>query len=252
MSDIAIVGCGFVGKSLLKLFGECEIYDPSQNKIDKKTINRCQFAFVCVPTPVGSNGSCDVSIVEEVVSWIESEIIIIRSTVSPGTTDKLRKETGKRIIFQPEYIGETVDHPLIDHHSHGFAILGGPIEDTSIVADLYKRFFNANFHFYFTSAVCAEVAKYMENCFYATKVTFCNEFYDIAKTFGVDYNELREIWLADPRISRDHTFVYPDKRGFAGKCLPKDLSAIIVASETKGFMPEFLKKVKEINNKHQK
>jgi UDPglucose 6-dehydrogenase len=200
-----------------------------------------------VPTPTAPDGSCDTSIVEEVIEWIESDIIVIRSTVAPGTTDRLRRKTGKRIIFQPEYIGETVAHPLIDHQVQGFSVLGGPIEDTSLVADLYKGHYHAAHRFHFCSAICAELTKYMENAFYALKVTFCNEFFDIARAFGVDYNELRETWLADPRISRDHTFVYPDNRGFSGKCLPKDTSAIIVASQEHGTIPRLLESVMEVN-----
>jgi len=246
---IGIIGAGFVGQSLLKLFGDrdCAIYDPAKGRANKVAINRCRFAFVCVPTPTAPDGSCDVSIVEEVAHWCKSEIIVIRSTVVPGTTDLLRKQTGKRIVFQPEYIGETVAHPLIDHQTQGFSILGGQIEDTSPVADLYKDLYHANHRFYFCSAVCAELAKYMENAFYATKVTFCNEFFDIAQAFDVDYNELREVWLADPRINRDHTFVYPGNRGFSGKCLPKDTSAIISVSRDRGVEPHLLASVMTAN-----
>ena len=249
---IGVVGCGFVGQSLLRLFGECPVYDPAKEQTDREAINRCRFAFVCVPTPTGPHGECDTRLVEESVGWLGSDLIVIRSTVAPGTTDRLRRETGKRIVFQPEYIGETVAHPLLDHQMQNFAVLGGPIEDTSPVADLYKRFFHASLRFYFTTALTAELAKYMENAFYAVKVTFCNEFFDIARRFGVDYNELREVWLADPRISRDHTFVYPDDRGFGGKCLPKDVSAIIAASTHRGFTPALLREVMAINAGHRR
>jgi UDPglucose 6-dehydrogenase len=244
---VGIVGCGFVGQAMLRLFGDCPVYDPAKGQTDREAINRCRFAFVCVPTPTGQGGECDVSLVEETVRWVEPEIIVIRSTVAPGTTDRLRHETGKRIVFQPEYIGETVAHPLLDHQAQGFSVLGGLTEDASPVADLYKRYYHAAHRFYFTTALTAELAKYMENAFYATKVTFCNEFFDIARRFGVDYNELREVWLADPRISRDHTFVYPDDRGFGGKCLPKDTAAIIAASEKHRFTPPLLRAVLTVN-----
>ena len=249
-NSIAIIGAGFVGQSLLRLFGQCPVHDPDKGLTDQSAVNRAQFAFICVPTPTAPDGSCDTSIVEEVVGWCGSQIIVIRSTVAPGTTDRLRSQTGKRIIFQPEYIGETAAHPLLDHQAQGFSVLGGPIEDTSPVADLYKRFYHAGHRFHFCSVLCAELAKYMENAFYAVKVTFCNEFHDIARAHGVDYNELREVWLADPRISRDHTFVYADNRGFSGKCLPKDVSAIIAASTQTGFTPDLLREVMAINAGH--
>jgi UDPglucose 6-dehydrogenase len=237
---VGIIGCGVVGSSLVELFRPigCQVYDVGIEGLgtedQRQRVNASDFAFVCVPTPIGAQGECDTSIVEEVVSWCTSKIIVIRSTIPPGTTARLRHQTGKRIVFQPEYIGETVAHPLLDHQAQGFSVLGGPIEETRQAADLYKGLYHASHRFYFCSATCAELAKYMENAFYAVKVTFCNEFYDIASAFDVEYNELREMWLADPRISRDHTFVYPHARGFGGKCLPKDTSAILAASQQRG------------------
>src|SRR4029077_1080164 len=87
------------------------------------------------------------------------------------------------------------------------------------------------------------------NAFLATKVTFCNEFFDIAQRFGIDYNELRELWLLDPRIGKSHTFVFADKRGYAGKCLPKDMDAVIAAAEDAGYDAQFLKAVASSNDR---
>ncbi|MCD6303990.1 MAG: UDP-glucose/GDP-mannose dehydrogenase family protein [Planctomycetes bacterium] len=248
---IGIVGYGVVGRSLHRLFGEDAVtLDADATDEDRAAINACDFVFICVPTPVGAGGHCNTSIVEECVRWIDGPEIIIRSTVAPGTTERLRRQYGKGIIFQPEYIGETPSHPLADVRKHTFVILGGPRDETSRVADLYQRYYHSEVRFYFTDSRTAEVAKYMENSFYAVKVMFCNEFYDIARAHGVDYNELREIWLADPRISRDHTFVYPDNRGFSGKCLPKDVTAIIASSRQRGFEPRLLEILMEINEEY--
>jgi UDP-glucose 6-dehydrogenase len=71
----------------------------------------------------------------------------------------------------------------------------------------------------------------MENSFFATKVTFCNMWYDIATACGVDYNELRECWLADPRINRNHTLVFPKDRGYGGKCLVPDTNIFTAIGE---------------------
>jgi len=248
---IGIVGYGFVGKSMHRIFGDDAItLDVGATDADRARINTCDFVFICVPTPIGPDGVCDTSTVESCVEWITAPQIVIRSTVAPGTTRRLRRATGKAIIFQPEYIGETPAHPLADARRHNFIILGGPLPECSAVADLYQRYFHSEVRFYFTDSTTAEVAKYMENAFYATKVTFCNEFYDIARAHGVDYNELREIWLADPRISRDHTFVYPDNRGFSGKCLPKDVSAIIASARARGLRPTLLETVMRINERY--
>jgi len=214
---------------------------------DKKAINQCDVVFVCVPTPMATDGSCETSIVEEIVGWLDVPLIILRSTVSPGTTDRLCAEYGKHIVFQPEYLGETPAHVFGDVGGRSFAVLGGTPEDTSAAADFYKHYYNAYIQFYFCDALTAEVAKYMENAFYAVKVTFVNEFYGIAQAHGVDYNVLREAWLADTRISRDHTFVFPGERGFSGKCLPKDVNAIVHSCREHGYEPEFLTSTLEVN-----
>jgi UDP-glucose 6-dehydrogenase len=81
----------------------------------------------------------------------------------------------------------------------------------------------------------------------ALKVTFCNEFFDVAGAYGIDYNELREVWLEDPRIGRSHTFVYEDKRGYGGKCLPKDVSALIESASERGVNVELMQAVQAKN-----
>ena len=98
-------------------------------------------------------------------------------------------------------------------------------------------------------AITAELTKYMENAWLATQVTFSNEFYEIAQNFGVDYLELRELWGLDPRVSMSHTLVFKHKRGFGGKCLPKDLDAIIMSASQQGYTPDFLKAIKEVNTR---
>ena len=112
-----------------------------------------------------------------------------------------------------------------------------------------QKLMHADTKFCQTDLKTAELVKYAENAWLGTKVTFCNEFYEIAKTLGVDYNELRELWLADERINRSHTLVYPDKRGFSGKCLPKDIHAIVKKLEEIGYEPKFIKKTLEENER---
>lgn len=252
---VGVVGGGVVGGAMQKLCGpETVIYDPyhPEYKNNKGQINACDVVFVAVPTPMADDGHCDTSIVEEVISWIEAPLIIIRSTVSPGTTDRLREKYNKHIVFQPEYLGETVAHVFGSMAEREFIVLGGTPEDVARAADFYQNYYNSYVHMYFGDAITAEVCKYMENAFYAIKVTFCNEFYDVAKAHGVDYHKLRELWLADTRISRDHTFVYPENRGFSGKCLPKDCNAIVYSSRQQGYEPEFMAACLRINDKFQK
>lgn len=253
---VGCVGGGVVGSAMQRLCGDDTIiYDvrkePGYTQ-DKSLINKCDVVFVAVPTPMADDRTCNTSIVEDVISWIEAPLIIIRSTVAPGTTDRLSAKYNKNIIFQPEYLGETVAHVFGTMAEREFVVLGGTPENLTRAADFYKHYYNSYVRFYMCDAITAEVAKYMENAFYAVKVTFVNEFYDIAKAHGVDFNVLREMWLADTRISRDHTFVYPDARGFSGKCLPKDCNAIVKSSEAHGYTPKFMKACLEINDEFQK
>ena len=245
-----MVGGGVVGTAMVKLCGpETVVYDPHRAEFagNQQAINGCDVVFVCVPTPMADDGSCNTSIVEEVVAWVEAPLIVIRSTVAPGTTDRLVERYRKRIVFQPEYLGETAAHVFGNMAERDFVVLGGATEAVSAAADFYKHYYNAYVRYYFCDAMTAEVAKYMENAFYAVKVTFVNEFYDVAKAHGVDFNVLREIWLADPRISRDHTFVYPHARGFSGKCLPKDCNAIVRSCRERGYEPKFMDATLKIN-----
>jgi len=99
-----------------------------------------------------------------------------------------------------------------------------------------------------TDARTAELTKYMENAYLALKVAFCNEFCSIAEAYDIDYNELRELWLLDPRIGRSHTYVLPHARGFGGRCLPKDLNAIIEVARRKGVTPTLLEATRQAND----
>ena len=252
-TKFTIVGYGVVGKAMHDLLPDAVLYDVTPGVgSDRDAVNACDMAFVCVPTPQSESGACDTSAVEETVAWLETPIIVLRSTVPVGTTDELSRRYGRRIVFQPEYLGETAAHPFADVTQRKFIILGGKRDDTNRVADAYSKLYHADVQFHFSDARTAELAKYMENCFFAAKVTFCNEFFGIAESLGIEYNELRELWLADPRISRDHTFVYPDNRGFAGKCLPKDLAAIIATGEDVGYSAAMLKAIREVNETFRK
>ncbi len=241
MPRVAIVGYGAVGRAIHELFPEAVAYDEPLGIGSRDEIDGCDVAFSAVPTPSGDDGRCDVSIVEDTVSWIGCDYIVIRSTVEVGTTARLREQTGKHIVFQPEYgPAETPDHPFKDLRDVRWAILGGDRDDTRWVANLYQRIFDSTIVIHQTSSETAELCKYMENAYLATNVAFSNEFYDLAETAGVDYHELRELWLLDPRINRSHTWVYPDDRGFGGRCLPKDLEALTSFAKSQGQYPAVL------------
>lgn len=246
---IGIIGIGHVGGTMSKLFRDAVLYDPYKNLGTQEEINECDISFICVPTPQADNGSCDTHIVQDILNWINTPVIVIRSTVPVGFTDYQCKKLNKQIIFQPEYYGETVNHRFSDPYNRSWITLGGNTAACEIAAKAYKTVFTSELIINITDACTAELAKYMENAFYATKVTFCNQFYELAKSLNVSYDKLRETWLLDPRINRDHTFVYDDNRGYGGSCLPKDMAAIIYQGEQCNVDVDFLKNIRDTNLK---
>lgn len=245
---VGIVGMGAVGAAIARLFPDSVAYDEPKHLGARAEINGCDIAFICVPTPRNDDGSADTSIVEDVVSWIEAKTIVIRSTVPVGTTRRLAEKYRKDLVFQPEYgPAETPDHPFNDLRNIRWIILGGERRATERALRAWQQVYSSDITVRTTTYEAAELAKYMENAFLSMKVTFCNELYDIAEQVGVPYDELRELWLMDPRIGRSHTWVLPDKRGFGGKCLPKDLDALIALAEEAGAQPALLRQVRETN-----
>jgi UDPglucose 6-dehydrogenase len=241
---IGVVGHGTVGRSVARLMAsnpsnQIVIYDKFQPPYDhhwlKDAVNVCDLVFLCVPTPAAADGSCDLSAVEESAAWITAPICI-RSTVVPGTVDRLSADRDWPIAFSPEYLGENPAHPWTEDTDCGFVIVGGSIAVAELVVAAYRTVTGPEVRFYFTDARTAELCKYMENCFLATKVAFVNQFYDIAQSLGVDFEALRELWLADPRIGRSHTEVTRE-RGFRGRCLPKDIAALAAAMKPLGGAP---------------
>jgi len=237
---VGIIGFGWVGKAQRALFPEAEIYDPYYEEEDldsfgkfhkpfadtKEEVNTCAVTFVCVPTPNKKDGTLNIKIVEDAVKWCESDIIVIRSTVNPGDCDRLAKKYDKRLVFQPEYLGESVAHPLLDPKTRPFVILGGKPEDTRVVIETYHNTYNADTSIRQTTLKEAEVIKLSENRAIAFKVSQVQELYDACEAAGVDFYVVRDaVYGDDPRFNLWWTFVYPEARGFDSKCIPKDVIA---------------------------
>ncbi len=239
MSRVAIVGFGRVGKGMLSIFPDAHIVDPDKGMgYEDRTARRCRLAVVCVPTPRLEDGSCDTTTVERVVAELESEFVLIKSTVTPGTTRALSALYDKRIVFSPEYMGESsywtpswAPSPD-DPSTHGFCVMGGPREWCSAIADMMWPRLGPATRFRFMSSTEAELVKYFENAFFALKVTFANEMRGVCERASVadgtpvNYHVVREGWLDDPRVGPMHTAAFAGNRGFDGKCLPKDIAAL--------------------------
>lgn len=231
MIETLIVGYGVVGSNLHKEYSKLlpDIYDKYKIEHNIKKDIKYDFCFICVDTPfIDKNMPCDLTQVKEALEENDANIYIIKSTILPGTVDKLKEEIGKHIIFSPEYYGGT-QH--CNNFEFDFTILGGDKEDCIKVQQLLQRVYDARHTFRIVDAKVAELIKYMENAYLGMKVAFCNQFYNIANSYGVDYENLRELFVLDPRVNPSHTFVYRDHPYYESHCLDKDIPAITYASQ---------------------
>ena len=244
-----IVGVGHVGNAMRDLFPDAILYDEPKGIGSREEINRCDIAFLCVPTPMGPEGGCDTTAVDRCLSWMTPGTIVIRSTVPVGYTRRMAEKTGKQIVFQPEYYGETPNHPLADLKKRQWITLGGTPEGIEAAVRVYETVYDPMVEVRTSDSDTAELAKYMENAFLAAKVTFFNEFYEIAQAMHVDYDEAKELFLMDPRMNRSHTTVFTQDRGYGGSCLPKDMASIIHQAETLGADCSLLKAIQTRNKK---
>lgn len=239
---IKIIGYGWVGKAMHTLFPNALIHDP---ELGFSALETADVAFVCVPTPL-KNGSLDTSLVEKVVQNTKEPLIVVRSTVMPGTCGKY-----SNVVFQPEYLGETTNHPMTDQKGRQFIILGGSPENRRKVIQLYQKVYNANVHIRQMTAYEAEVVKLSENRAIAFKVAQCQELYDVCEKAGIDYYVIRDaVYGDDPRFNLWWTFVFPDNRGFNSKCIPKDVYGWAAWAESVGYSPELTKAMLAINEKY--
>jgi UDPglucose 6-dehydrogenase len=230
---VGIIGNGFVGESQAFAFSptsEVRIFDidPLKSTHTLDEVQESDFVFVCVPTPMKKDGSQDISYIENVFdNAIEGPIYIIKSTILPGTTAGLiKKYTNLSIVFSPEFLTERT--AKLDMLTQARIIFGGHLALTEKVESLFaQRFMNR--HFIHMDTTTAELVKYMNNTFFATKVSIMNEFKRLSDALGADWGKALYSFAADSRIGDSHLHVPgPDGRmGYGGTCFPKDVNALV-------------------------
>lgn len=248
---IGIIGQGFVGSAIregMQHAFNVETYDidpaqPSTVESVTEMVDRVDdVIFVCLPTPMKKNGRCDTRIVETAISDIndankrlnKNKIAVIKSTIEPGTTDRLNdRYSNVTVIFNPEFLTEA--NSFEDFKNQNRIIIGGPRPASTKVKTMYRRAF-PEVPIIKTGANVAETVKYFINCFLATKVSFANEMKQVCDKIDVDFDKVVEYALYDDRIGKSHLSVPgPDGSfGFGGHCFPKDLNAIRYVGEECG------------------
>lgn len=259
--EIGIIGQGYVGNAVyqkFKNFYKVLTFDINEN-LSNSTVqeikNKCNIIFICVPTPMNKDGSCDVSIVESVIKKFSTKkgaILVIKSTVEPGTTKNFNKKYKNiQIVFNPEFLTER--NAVNDYNNQDRIILGGPRPATTSLKSIFSKVF-PNKNIIKTGSSHAEMVKYFTNCFLATKVSFANEMYNLCLKLDLDYDKIIEYSTHDKRIGNTHLNVpgHDGDFGFGGHCLPKDINAILNLTKKMGSVNNILNAVIKTNNKVRK
>jgi len=260
---IGILGQGYVGSAIkigfekkYKKLNTFDKYKESSSTVSslEELTKSSNIIFICLPTPMKENGECDIGIVEKEIIKIdqystEPKIIVIKSTVPPGTTKKIdTKSKNINIVFNPEFLTE--QNFIEDFKKQNRIVIGGNEKSVQVIEEVYKRVFPTT-TIIKTDATTAEMIKYLTNTFLATKVSFANEIKMICDKIDVDYDEVVEYSLYDKRLGNSHWAVPgPDgKLGFGGSCFPKDINALIYFAKEKGLDLDLLQSVWETNLK---
>ena len=272
--DINKDKCKKISKGISPFF-EPELEKILKNGLKKKLkisndfslINSCDFLFVTVGTPQNTNGSIDLSIIKKAISTIgeslkknkKKPIIFVKSTVTPGTMKKiilpiLEKKSNKKagkdfgLISNPEFLQES--SAIKDTKFPHVVVLGGYQTKFMKKAKMFFMKLHPNIPIIITNHETAEMIKYANNSFLATKISFINQLSNICQKIpGANIDDIAKTIGLDPRIGKLFLNAGP---GYGGSCLPKDMKALINFANISGINPILLNAVEEVNTKQLK
>jgi len=234
MEKIGVIGQGFVGNAVkegMKNYYDVRTFDINGNCNESslgELVENVNETFLCLPTPMRKSGECDSSIVIECLTQLsvmveyyhkKNFIVIIKSTIPPGTTEKLNQEFSNiHIAFNPEFLTEA--NAVEDYKNQNRIIIGSKRPYSSRIKQIFAKAF-PKIPIIKTSSTIAETIKYVTNTFLAMKVSYANEIYQICEKLDIDYDKVIEYARYDWSVpGPDGDF------GFGGHCFPKDIAAL--------------------------
>jgi len=239
---ISIIGYGVAGKAIKDGFDadKCEftLIDLNLgNDVHSTSLYEDVF-FICLPTPMGRNGEINADIVVDVVNYLlhnRTGTVVIKSTITPEVIEELTssQEHGHKVVYNPEFLTEAnASEDFINAQMH---IFGGDIIQTKQLESIYRTYSLCKpCPMHHVTAKEASFIKYGINTFLASKVLWFNQFHDVVKSHGCNYDEIMKAISNDMRIGSSHTQVpgFDGKRGYGGACFPKDTAAFAHFAKT--------------------
>lgn len=231
--SVVIGGTGMVGHATMFALGIEHYYAKSTANVELKNITDYKYIFICLPTPT-NGGKQDIKIIEHYLKLIKenykNNVVIIRSTVLPGTCVKWIDTYKIKIVHVPEFLTES---SWMDDSKWPDIIVVGAEHDSlrEEVAGIFKSRYKGS-EYFLTDTITSETIKYGINCLYALKVVYANQLYDYCMGVGANYNTIMKAMYARKWIGKNHLDVWHNKeRGAGGKCLEKDLTAFASESD---------------------
>lgn len=223
---VGIIGYGVIGSVFgqwLKEFTVCQTAVSDPPKGINEDISDCTVYFIGIHIPTEENGTQDLTVLRSIIASLPAgRPIFIRTTLLPGTTDKLASEFKRPVYFMPEFLTQRTAYA--DFCRQDIIVTGE--------RDLLNEIFKSKKKIYMSN-IEAEICKYAHNVFGAVAVTYFNGIYEFCRTYGADYERVRTGFLSSGYLSPTHTHVPgPDGHfGYGGKCFPKDVKAFAKFNE---------------------
>lgn len=227
---IGIVGLGIIGSACkfgFEKLGHQVIGHDITLDTQLSDVLESEIVYVCVPTPSNEDGSCDTSIVEEVVLQLDEldykGVVAIKSTVKPTTTETLQKKVKFHLCFVPEFLRERC---AVTDFTENHDLLAIGTKNRGVYYIVARCHGNYPKNTVILDPTEAEMLKYYSNVFNALKITFANEMYEVCQKIGANYTSIKDAFVKRGTTKDIYLDVNENFRGYAGMCLPKDTKAL--------------------------